>query len=149
MRTLIIALMLALAAPAVAIDSDGPMPTPELQARYDRLTAELRCLVCQNQTVADSNADLAKDLRNKTREMLLAGNTDAEILAFMTERYGDFVLYRPPVATRTVVLWAAPVLLLLLGAIPAFLFIRRRSQATDVPEEGEDPFSAHGVDPNA
>jgi cytochrome c-type biogenesis protein CcmH len=141
--------MLALAAPAVAIDSDGPMPTPELQARYDRLTAELRCLVCQNQTVADSNADLAKDLRNKTREMLLAGNTDAEILAFMTERYGDFVLYRPAVATRTVVLWAAPVLLLLLGAIPAFLFIRRRSQATDVPEEGEDPFSAHGVDPNA
>jgi cytochrome c-type biogenesis protein CcmH len=149
MRTLVIALMLVLAVPAIAIDADGPMPTPELQERYDRLTAELRCLVCQNQTVADSNADLAKDLRSKTREMLLAGKTDAEILAFMTERYGDFVLYRPPVATRTVILWAAPVLLLLIGAIPAFLFIRRRSQATDVPAEGEDPFSAHGVDPNA
>jgi cytochrome c-type biogenesis protein CcmH len=151
MRTVLASVLIGLliSGPAVAIDADGPMPTPELQERYDRLTAELRCLVCQNQTVADSNADLAKDLRGRTREMLLAGKTDAEIIEFMTERYGDFVLYRPPVATRTAILWAAPVLLLLVGAIPAFLFIRRRSQATDVPEEGEDPFAAHGVDPKA
>ena len=75
MRTILASLFVGmlLSGPAVAIDADGPMPTPELQERYDRLTAELRCLVCQNQTVADSNADLAKDLRGRTREMLLAG----------------------------------------------------------------------------
>jgi len=125
----------------MAIDSEGPLPTPELQARYEKLTNELRCLVCQNQTVADSNADLAKDLRDRTREMLISGATDEQILAFMTERYGDFVLYRPPVAKRTLLLWAAPVLLLVVGSFSAFLVIRRRSLATDLPEEGEDPFS--------
>ena len=106
-------------------------------------------LSSRDKIVPNSCLDLAKDLRGRTREMLLAGKTDEEIINFMTERYGDFVLYRPPVAKRTAILWAAPVLLLLIGAIPAFLFIRRRSQATDVPEEGEDPFAAHGVDPKA
>jgi len=136
-----LAIGLLLAAPVLAIDSEGPLPTPELQARYERLTNELRCLVCQNQTVADSNADLAKDLRDRTRAMLVAGATDEQIIAFMTDRYGDFVLYRPPVTPRTWLLWAAPALLLIVGSFSAFLVIRRRSQATDLPEEGEDPFS--------
>jgi cytochrome c-type biogenesis protein CcmH len=148
MKMQIVGVLLSLLLPfaSFAIDSDGPLPNPELQARYDRLTDELRCLVCQNQTVADSNADLAKDLRARTREMLLAGASDAEILEFMTDRYGDFVLYRPPVAGRTVLLWAAPVLLLLIGSASAFLVIRGRSQAGELPEEGEDPFNSHGTD---
>jgi cytochrome c-type biogenesis protein CcmH len=132
---------LLLSGAVFGIDSEGPLPTPELQARYEKLTNELRCLVCQNQTVADSNADLAKDLRDRTREMLMSGATDKQIVAFMTDRYGDFVLYRPPVTPRTWLLWAAPVLLLVVGSLSAFLVIRKRSMATDLPEEGEDPFS--------
>jgi len=137
---------LSLSGQLLAIDSEGPLPTPELQARYERLTNELRCLVCQNQTVADSNADLAKDLRDRTREMLIAGATDEQILAFMTERYGDFVLYRPPVTERTLLLWAAPALLLIIGSLSAFLVIRRRSQSAELPEEGEDPFPSTETD---
>jgi cytochrome c-type biogenesis protein CcmH len=139
-------LALCMAVSAFAIDSEGPLPDPALQARYEQLTNELRCLVCQNQTVADSNADLAKDLRDRTREMLLAGASDDEIVEFMTERYGDFVLYRPPVSQRTLLLWAAPVLLLVIGTLSIFLVIRRRSLAADLPEEGEDPFQSSEAD---
>ena len=145
-RIAALALALLLSVTALAIDSEGPMPNPELQARYDRLTNELRCLVCQNQTVADSNADLAKDLRDRTREMLLAGASDDQIIEFMTERYGDFVLYRPPVSNKTLLLWAAPVLLLIVGSLSAFLVIRRRSLVADLPEEGEDPFQTSEAD---
>jgi cytochrome c-type biogenesis protein CcmH len=126
---------------ALAIDTEGPLPDPEMQARFETITNELRCLVCQNQTIADSNAELAQDLRAKTREMLLAGASDNEIRSFMTDRYGDFVLYRPPLSPKTWVLWAAPGLLLLGGAFAVFAVIRRRSLAGDVPEEGEDPFA--------
>lgn len=139
-------LALCVAVAAFAIDSEGPLPDPAMQARYERLTNELRCLVCQNQTVADSNADLAKDLRDRTREMLLSGASDDEIVAFMTERYGDFVLYRPPVSERTLLLWGAPVILLLIGSLSIFLVIRRRSLAADLPEEGEDPFKSSEAD---
>jgi cytochrome c-type biogenesis protein CcmH len=139
-------LTLCMAVTALAIDSEGPLPDPALQARYEQLTNELRCLVCQNQTVADSNADLAKDLRDRTREMLLAGASDDEIVDFMTERYGDFVLYRPPVSQRTLLLWAAPVLLLVIGTLSIFFVIRRRSLAADLPEEGEDPFQSSEAD---
>ena len=139
-------LALCMTVAALAIDSEGPLPDPGLQARYEQLTNELRCLVCQNQTVADSNADLAKDLRDRTREMLLSGASDDEIVAFMTERYGDFVLYRPPVSERTLLLWGAPVILLLIGSLSIFLVIRRRSLAADLPEEGEDPFKSSEAD---
>ncbi|MGB5211760.1 MAG: cytochrome c-type biogenesis protein [Gammaproteobacteria bacterium] len=128
-----------------AIDDQGPLPNPELQARYERLTNELRCLVCQNQTVADSNADLARDLRDQTREMLLDGASDEQIVTFMTERYGDFVLYRPPLTARTVLLWAAPALFLIIGLLTVGNVIRRRSLATDIPEHGEEA----GPDPEA
>ena len=113
---------------AFAIDVER-FDDPALQQRYERLTRELRCLVCQNETIADSNAMLAADLRREVRALMLAGKSDAEIRAFLTERYGDFVLYRPPVTPRTWLLWAAPALLLLGGAGIATLVILRRGRA--------------------
>jgi len=112
---------------AHAIDAER-LDDPALQQRFERLTHELRCLVCQNETIADSNATLAADLRREVRQMLMAGKSDVEIRAFLTERYGDFVLYRPPVTPRTWLLWAAPALLLLGGALVATLIIRRRAR---------------------
>ena len=135
---IIIAAVTTLFTPVWAIDDQGPLPTPELQARYERLTNELRCLVCQNQTVADSNADLARDLRDQTREMLVDGATDDQIVAFMTDRYGDFVLYRPPFTARTMLLWAAPALFLIIGLFAVGSVIRRRSLASDIPDLGEE-----------
>ncbi len=99
---------------------------PDLQQRYEHLAHQLRCLVCQNETIADSNATLAADLRREVRELLIAGKTDADIRSFLTERYGDFVLYLPPVTPRTWLLWAAPALLLLGGAAVAATIVRRR-----------------------
>jgi cytochrome c-type biogenesis protein CcmH len=120
----------------IAIDTEEDLPTPALQERYERLINELRCLVCQNNSIADSNAGLAADLRREVRSMLLAGKTDAEILSFMTDRYGDFVLYRPPFVPRTWLLWLAPALLLLLGAVVAVRIVRARARlaATDTDD---------------
>jgi cytochrome c-type biogenesis protein CcmH len=126
---------------AQAIDFEGPLPNPEMQARFEKITNELRCLVCQNQTIADSNAELAQDLRAQTRQMLLDGATDEEVRTYMTERYGDFVLYRPPLNQKTMVLWFAPALLVVGGGLVMFAVVRRRSLAGDVPEEGEDPYA--------
>ena len=122
----LLAALLAIGA-AHAIDVER-LDDPALQQRYERLTRELRCLVCQNETIADSNATLAVDLRREVRDMMVAGNSDVEIRTFLTERYGDFVLYRPPIAPRTWLLWAAPALLLLGGAGIAALVIVRRSR---------------------
>ena len=99
---------------------------PELEKRYYALIAELRCTVCQNQNLADSNADLAKDLRSKTAEMLEQGKSNQEILTFMSDRYGDFILYRPPFRSDTALLWLGPVLLLLCVVIALGRFIRRQ-----------------------
>jgi cytochrome c-type biogenesis protein CcmH len=110
---------------AHAIDPER-LEDPALQQRYEQLAHQLRCLVCQNETIADSNATLAVDLRREVRKMLMAGKSDVEIRAFLTERYGDFVLYLPPVTPRTWLLWAAPALLLLGGATVAALVVRRR-----------------------
>ena len=96
-----------------AVDSGEDFADPILQARYEHLIGDLRCLVCQNESIADSNAPLAADLRREVREMLRAGKQDAEILRFMTDRYGDFVLFRPPFVARTWLLWLAPILLLI------------------------------------
>ncbi|ACB33819.1 cytochrome C biogenesis protein [Leptothrix cholodnii SP-6] len=127
-----------MAGSALAADALPAAANPELEARMVRITAELRCLVCQNQTVADSNSELANDLRQQVREMLDRGATDAEIIAFMTARYGDFVLYRPPVKGTTALLWAGPALLLLGGAATLVLVLRRRArlpaEAFDVDE---------------
>jgi cytochrome c-type biogenesis protein CcmH len=97
-----------------------------LDRRVTSLAHELRCLVCQNQTIADSNAPLAVDLRNQIREQLAAGKSDGDVIDFMVQRYGDFVLYRPPFKATTILLWAGPFLFLVLGVFFLFRFLRRR-----------------------
>ena len=129
-RSLVLGLLLAVAAgPAAAIDAERAFSDPAMQQRYEALTRELRCLVCQNQTIADSNATLAQDLRREVRELMQEGKSDAEIHEFLTARYGDFVLYNPPLRPRTYLLWAAPVLLLLGGLGAAAVVIVRRARA--------------------
>src|SRR6187551_2017125 len=117
LRKVIVVLFAApLGAAAAAKEALPEAADPALEARMTRITAELRCLVCQNQTIADSNAGLAVDLRRETREMLRQGKSDAEIIAYMTARYGDFVLYRPPLKATTALLWFGPAAMLALGA---------------------------------
>ena len=101
-----------------------------------KISAELRCLVCQNQTIADSNAGLAVDLRNQVREMLKRGDTPEQITDYMTARYGDFVLYRPPVKSSTAVLWYGPAALLVLAVVVLLFIVRRRSK---LPSERFEP----------
>ena len=124
---------LAAEAPPVAAD-------PALEARVMAIAAELRCLVCQNQTIADSSAGLAVDLRNQVRDMLRQGKDRAQIVSYMTDRYGDFVLYRPPLKESTALLWFGPAALLLGGLAVLVLILRRRNRlAPDAfePEEGD------------
>jgi cytochrome c-type biogenesis protein CcmH len=112
---------------------------PVAEARLKHLAVELRCLVCQNQTLADSNAPLAEDLRREVREMIAKNMSDQEIIDFLVQRYGDFVLYRPPVKATTTLLWIGPFLLLAGGAVALGLVLKRRRQAvTDMPITDED-----------
>ena len=101
---------------------------PQVEARLKALAVELRCLVCQNQTLADSNAPLAEDLRREVREMIAKNMSDKEIIDFLVTRYGDFVLYRPPLKTTTTLLWVGPFLLLIGGATALVLALRRRQK---------------------
>ena len=117
---------------------------PALEARMVKITSELRCLVCQNQTIADSNAALAVDLRREARALIKQGKSDAEVVDYMTARYGDFVLYRPPLRATTLLLWFGPALMLAGGAAVLIVVLRRRSRmaadAFDADEElGEEP----------
>jgi len=112
---------------AVLFAGIGWAEDPNLEKRVTGLAHELRCLVCQNQTIADSNAPLAVDLRNQIREQLAAGKSESDVIDFMVARYGDFVLYRPPLKASTVLLWAGPFLFLLFGIW--FLIRRVRKQA--------------------
>ena len=139
----LVALLLALCATLVPAREAAPEAAdPALEARMTRITAELRCLVCQNQTIADSNAGLAVDLRRETREMLRQGKSDAEIIGYMTARYGDFVLYRPPLKSTTALLWFGPAAMLAIGAAVLLLVLRRRTKMAadafepDADEEG-------------
>ena len=116
------------AVPSVAGTALPASPDPALEARVMKLSAELRCLVCQNQTIADSNAGLAVDLRNQVREMLKRGDTPEQITDYMTARYGDFVLYRPPVNSSTAVLWYGPAALLVLSELLPRLSRRKRER---------------------
>jgi cytochrome c-type biogenesis protein CcmH len=104
---------------------------PQLEARMMAVASELRCLVCQNQTVADSHSELASDLRQQIREQLVAGRSEDQVRQFMTERYGDFVLYNPPFATRTALLWFGPALLLLGSLVGLGWTLRRRQRLAD------------------
>lgn len=116
---------------AFAIDKQPAFQDPVQQARYDKLARELRCLTCRSETIADSNAQLAVDLRRQLRELMAAGKSDKEIMQYMTDRYSDYVLYKPPLAPRTWLLWAAPVLLVLGGGIAAAITISRKSKLPD------------------
>jgi len=132
MRALFLAALLVVQAAAFAVIEPREFDDPAKQQLYDELIEELRCLVCQNQNLAASNADLAKDLREQTYEMIQQGATKQEILDFMTDRYGDFVLYRPPVKPTTWLLWAGPGLLLGVGLAVVVVVARRRAAAADV-----------------
>jgi cytochrome c-type biogenesis protein CcmH len=138
LRTVLFAVMLAWAGGALAIDTERAFDDPALQARYEDITRELRCLVCQNETIADSNATLAGDLRREVREMIAEGKTDDQIRDFMIARYGDFVLYRPRMTRMNFLLWAAPVLLLLVGAFAVVRVVRRRAAEADLEPEGPE-----------
>ena len=135
MKKILLALTLALVtSPAVAIDTGKAFDDPELQARYEKIIDEVRCLKCQNQTIKDSNAFLASDLRREIRRMIEEGKTDAEIYDFLVARYGEFALYRPRMSGKTLVLWIAPFLLLGLGGFVLFNILRRRMTMPIDPE---------------
>jgi len=139
----ILTLTLAISAYAQVAPVQEPMvfETQQQEDRFKQLTLELRCLVCQNQNLADSDAQLAHDLRAEVHEMLLAGKSDDEIKQFMVERYGDFVLYRPPVQTNTYLLWIGPIIILLIGAVILRVNIKKRAallESTPVDEPGNE-----------
>jgi len=126
MKRITAVLLMVLALPAYANEAAPAAQDPVLEQRVMRLTSELRCLVCQNQSLADSHADLAIDLKNQVRSQMQAGKSDAEIREFMVARYGDFVLYRPPLKSTTALLWAGPFLLLAAGGLALGFYLRRR-----------------------
>lgn len=126
---------MSLIAPAHAADGGS---TDALNQRVQRIAEELRCLVCQNQSLADSNAELAIDLKNQVREKLKQGASEKDVINFMTERYGDFVLYRPPLKATTVLLWFGPGVLLIGGLIALYRRLRARAAATAEPALTDD-----------
>jgi cytochrome c-type biogenesis protein CcmH len=134
-------LLLLTVARAFAIDSGPAFDDPTLQARYDALTAELRCLQCRNESIADSPSDIAGDLRRRVRELIAAGKSDDEIRQFLVERYGDYILLNPPLRPTTWLLWAAPLLLLIAGGTAAGMLIARKSRLP----EGDSPESEAGA----
>jgi cytochrome c-type biogenesis protein CcmH len=135
---IVLCLMLGGGAPAFAVQPDEVLPDPALETRARVLSQELRCLVCQNQSIDDSDALLARDLRLLLRERLKSGDSDQQVLDFLVARYGEFVLLRPPLGWHTLLLWLAPGLLLGAGAIPLVAAGRRRSRAS-LTEPGLTP----------
>ena len=129
---------------AWATTLQAPASTDPLDARLKKLETELRCLVCQNQTLADSNADLAGDLRREVRELALAGKSDDEIKAYLVARYGDFVLYNPPVKANTWLLWFGPFAMLIGGGAIGWVVLRRRARSpTATPAAKDGDAQAH------
>jgi cytochrome c-type biogenesis protein CcmH len=131
-------------APALAVQPDEVLSDPAMEARARELSKELRCMVCQNQSIDDSDAPLARDLRLLVRERLQAGDSDAQVLDFLVKRYGEFVLLNPRFSGRTALLWLMPVLVLLIGAIVLVLAWRRhrRSAKADSPAAASAPLTA-------
>ena len=136
-KRLVLVLLAALLWSGFATAKEAPLASndPALEQRMKNLSSKLRCLVCQNQTLADSNADLAVDLRNEIREKMQKGMTDAEIRTYLVDRYGDFVLYQPPFKPVTFLLWLGPFLLLALGFGILYLNLRRRQKLLAEPEQ--------------
>ena len=125
-RILVLCVALLVSSTATAIDTGAAFEDPKMQARYENLISEVRCLVCQNQTIKDSNVFLAADLRREIRRMMTEGMTDAEIADFLVARYGDFVLYNPRKSGRTLILWITPALLLGVGGFVIVRVVRDR-----------------------
>ena len=129
MIRLFIFLLISISFASLGVAKDAqPNEDPQIEQRMKNLTEQLRCLVCQNETLADSHADLAEDLRKQIREQMKAGKSDKEIMAFLTERYGDFVLYKPPVKATTYLLWFGPFVFLGGGTIVLYRFVKRRRE---------------------
>jgi len=124
LRWFLLPVLIFTSAVALAVEPDEMLPDPALEARARALSAELRCLVCQNQSIDDSNAPLARDLRILVRERIAGGDTDEEVKRFLVERYGAFVLLKPPVNTRTILLWLAPLMVFLGAALFLFRYLR-------------------------
>ena len=127
MRPAVALLLMVLALPVFAVQPDEILADPVMEARARDISADLRCLVCQNQSIDDSDAPLARDLRILVRERLLAGDTNQEAVAYIVDRYGDYVLLKPPFNAETLLLWAAPLGALAIGAVIVVVFMRRRS----------------------
>ena len=127
-RLLVVGVVAAAAVPAVAVTPDEILPDAKLEARARALSHELRCMVCQNQSIDDSDAPLAHDLRVLVRERLRAGDTDSQVLDFLVSRYGEFVLLKPRVEWRTLPLWLAPIAILLIGGVTIVAAVRRRAR---------------------
>lgn len=135
---LLLSLLTSVASAQVQID-DQPSDDPVIEQRLAKLSHELRCLQCQNQTLADSPAGIAADLRREIRTQMKAGKSDQEIVAFLTQRYGDFILYRPRVTPATYLLWFGPFVILIVGLAVLFYYIKRRRDAiTDQPLSAEE-----------
>lgn len=134
---ILLAAVLVLAAAASTVQAVDPteMPTPALQERYLALTHELRCMQCQNESIADSPVDLAADLRRQVHDMLLAGKSDDDVRSFMVARYGDFILFRPRMIWRNAWIWATPGVLIIIGAIVAVRILKQRSKLVDTDNE--------------
>ncbi len=131
---LLVALFIAL--PVAAVQPDEILPDPVLEERARDISAGLRCIVCRNESIDESNAELARDLRLLVRERLVAGDTDEEVVSYVVDRYGEFVLLRPPMSGSTIALWLAAPVLLLFGLALSIVYVRRRSQAP-APVEAE------------
>lgn len=138
MRAFLFAVIWLFASGTMASIEVHTFQTPQQEALYNEMIAELRCLVCQNQNLADSNSALAQDLRGKTYELVMAGSSRDAIIDFMVTRYGDFVLYKPPVKQSTLLLWWGPLLFFLVGLGVLFAFLRGKSRQTSSPLSDAD-----------
>jgi len=133
--------LLALSILATGTPAKEALPNaddPQIERRLLALTADLRCVVCQNESLAESRAPLAKDLRQEVRDLMRQGRSDREVVAYLTDRYGDFVLYRPRMTAGNFLLWAAPVLLLAIGIFAVVRVVRRRAAETDTEPAGPE-----------
>jgi cytochrome c-type biogenesis protein CcmH len=152
MRMVLAALMLLAAlAPALAVEPDEVLSDPVLEARARALSAQLRCLVCQNQSIDNSDAPLARDLRILVRERLTGGETDAQVINYLVDRYGQFVLLKPKFGTHTYILWLAPIAFLGCGLLAIFVLFRRRRQSVVERPLSDDEARAlrRALDPGA
>ncbi len=138
-RSWLAALIILTSGLALAVDPGDAFEDPEMQARYEKISSEVRCLVCQNQTIKDSNAFLAADLKREIRRLMVEGKTDAEIYDFLVARYGDFVLYSPRKSGKTLVLWIAPFLFIAVGGVVALRVVRGRMTMSTDDDTDSDP----------